>query len=263
MERKASRVRSGYSDPGDEHARRPLTEHLTDYAAFLESKGDTPEHVAKTVALVSAMCAGAGFVFPRDVDAAKAAGWLNALRRDGQPVELPAGVDSFSPKSAAALLGITTSAVGKNLRRRGFTATGIGKTRRIPRAAVEAMAQAASRGTGPEQCNHYVRAAKGFTRWLTRTRRIGANPLETLTLLNTATDVRHGRRELSAEELRALLVGTRASGLSFRGLTGNDRYVLYLTAAGTGFRANALANLTPADFDLGDAPTVTQAARFN
>lgn len=33
-------------------------------------------------------------------------------------------------------------------------------------------------------------------------------------------------------------------------------------AAGTGFRASALSNLTPADFDL-DAATVTLAARFN
>src|SRR5262245_39469217 len=37
--------------------------------------------------------------------------------------------------------------------------------------------------------------------------------------------------------------------LPFHGLTGEDRYALYLTA-NTGFRANALANLTPADFDL-------------
>src|SRR5688500_9690431 len=33
MERKASRVRSGYADPAEEHARRPLAEHLKDYAA--------------------------------------------------------------------------------------------------------------------------------------------------------------------------------------------------------------------------------------
>ena len=45
-------------------------------------------------------------------------------------------------------------------------------------------------------------------------------------------------------------------------MTGEDRFHLYLVAAGTGFRANALANLTPADFDLGDAPAVTMAARF-
>ena len=35
-------------------------------------------------------------------------------------------------------------------------------------------------------------------------------------------------------------------------------------AAGTGFRANALANLTPAGFDLAaDTPVVTLAARLN
>jgi integrase len=45
-------------------------------------------------------------------------------------------------------------------------------------------------------------------------------------------------------------------------LTGQDRYYLYLTAVTTGFRANALANLTPGDFDL-DAQTVTLPARFN
>ncbi len=264
MERKASRVRAGIIDPAEEHARRPLADHLRDYAAILVSKGDTPEHVGKTVALASALFTGAGFVFLKDVDAAKAAEWLNTLRLDALPVELPPGVDGFTPKAAAALLGVTTSAIGKSLRRRGLKATGKGKARRIPRAAIEVLALAAARGTGPEQCNHYVRAAKGFTRWLTRTRRLGANPLETLTLLNTAADVRHGRRELTADELRALFHGTLASARTFRGLTGTDRYVLYLTAAGTGFRANALANLSPADFDRTPAdPAVTLPTRFN
>src|SRR5688572_4019515 len=32
MERKASRVRSGHTDPAEEHARRPLADHLKDYA---------------------------------------------------------------------------------------------------------------------------------------------------------------------------------------------------------------------------------------
>ncbi len=76
--------------------------------------------------------------------------------------------------------------------------------------------------------------------------------------------MRRGRRELTADELRALFTATRASERTFRGLTGEDRYHLYLTAATTGFRANALANLTPADFDLAAEPaTVTLAARFN
>src|SRR5262249_30201586 len=158
------------------------------------------------------------FVFARDVDTAKAAEWLNTLRRDGRPVELPKGVDDFTPKAAAALLGITTKAVGKNLKRRGLMGTGQGRARLIPRAALETLALAAARGVGPQQCNHYVRAAKGFAHWMTRTRRIGSNPLETLTLLNVATDVRHGRRELSADELRRLFTATRESTRAFRGM---------------------------------------------
>src|SRR5262249_22559446 len=50
---------------------------------------------------------------------------------------------------------------------------------------------------------------------------------------------------------------------TYRGLTGVDRFHLYLTAATTGFRARALSNLTPIDFDLnGGTPTVSLAARF-
>ena len=39
-ERKASRMRSGYTNPAEEHIRRPLADHLADYAAVLEAKGD-------------------------------------------------------------------------------------------------------------------------------------------------------------------------------------------------------------------------------
>jgi hypothetical protein len=85
LERKAERVRSGYHDPADEHSRRPLADHLRDYAVALEAKADTADHVGKTVARVSALLAGCGFVFPTDADAGKAAAWLNGLRRGRRP----------------------------------------------------------------------------------------------------------------------------------------------------------------------------------
>jgi integrase len=95
-------------------------------------------------------------------------------------------------------------------------------------------------------------------------KRVGSNPLDTLSLLNAKVDVRRGRRELTADELRALLAATRTATNRFRGLAGEDRYHLYLAAATTGFRARALSHLTPADFDLeSEPPTVTLAARFN
>src|SRR5262249_46319512 len=141
---------------------------------------------------------------------------------------------------------------------------GQGKARRMPRATVEALAGRMARGHGPQTINHYVRAVRGFFRWMVRAKRSGANPLEALSLVNAQVDVRRARRELTADELRTLLVTTRASERGFRGLTGEDRFHLYLTAAVSGFRAAALASLTPADFDLdADTPTVTLAARFN
>ena len=61
-----------------------------------------------------------------------------------------------------------------------------------------------------------------------------------------------------------MFVAARGSAKVHRGLTGEDRFHLYLAAAATGFRANALADLTPADFDLdAGTPTVMLAARFN
>ena len=67
---------------------------------------------------------------------------------------------------------------------------------------------------------------------------------------------------MTALELGRLFVAARDSARIYRGLSGADRYFLYLVAAGTGFRASALANLTPTDFDLNGSPTVTLAARF-
>jgi excisionase family DNA binding protein len=261
-ERKAARVRVGIIDPSEEHARRPLVEHLKDYAAHLEAKGGTAEHIALTAGRVSALLTGGGFVFPADADAARAAEWLNALRRDGSPAALPAG-DSFSPAKAAELLGVSGAAIRATINRLKLPATGHGKARRFPRSTVEALVANRARGCAPETVNHYVRAVRGFFRWLIRAKRIGSNPLESLSLVNAAVDVRRARRELTADELRRLFDAARTSARSYRGLTGVDRYFLYLVAAGTGFRAGALANLTPAEFDLErDAPVVTLPARF-
>ena len=264
MERKASRVRSGFTDPAEEHARRPLAAHLKDYASHLQAKGDTPKHVRDTLARCSAMFDGCGFVFPLEADAGKAAEWLVRHRCDGAKIEVPTGVDAFSPAKAAAILGITRSALHRSLQRRGLPATGNGKARRLPRSTVETLATAAARGVGPATANHYVRAVRGFFRWLVRAKRIGSNPLDSLSLVNAAVDVRRARRELTAVELGRLFVAARDSARTYRGLAGADRYFLYLVAAGTGFRASALSSLTPADFDLDAAsPVVTLAARFN
>jgi excisionase family DNA binding protein len=200
-QREVDRRQLGLSHPSEDHIRRPLVEHLKDYAAALEAKGDTEGHVKKTIALLTALFKGAGFLFPGDLDSSKAAQWLNTLRRDGEPINVPEG-DSFTPGEVAKLLGISTTGLNKNIKRRGLTATGNGKARRIPRAAVEVLANASVRGIGPAQCNHHVKAAKGFSRWMHQTHRLTMNPFQTMTLLNTSSDIRHARRELTATELQ-------------------------------------------------------------
>jgi integrase len=68
---------------------------------------------------------------------------------------------------------------------------------------------------------------------------------------------------LSAAERAALLDATRGSADDFRGLTGDDRYHLYLTAAGTGLRLSELATLTPESFNLfTDPPVVTVGSAY-
>ena len=108
--RKASRKRSGYSDPAEEHALRPLADHLADYAAHLEVKENTADHMALTSGRITALFKGCGFVFLGDVDVGKASEWLLARRRDGRPTEVPAG-DSFTPKEVASILGLSGAAV--------------------------------------------------------------------------------------------------------------------------------------------------------
>src|SRR5262249_56201658 len=91
---------------------------------------------------------------------------------------------------------------------------------------------------------------------------VASNPFAGIEPGNEATDRRHDRRELEADELRDLLRTTRASTRSFRGLDGEARFHLYALACGTGFRAGGLAALTPECFDLGGpVQTVTLPVR--
>jgi integrase len=261
--RRIERKRLGYYDPAEEHLRRPLDEHLNDYATFLQAKGDSEKHVFETVSRVRAALRGCGFATLADVNTTSITAWLLERRRDRKPVELPPGIETFRPDQAARVLGITKSALHAVVTRLGLPASGRGRARRLPRSTVEAVAENQAKGVSPATINHYVRALRGFFRWLVRSKRIGSNPVETLTLVPTTTDVRRRRRELSEDELRRLLAATRRSTTTFRGLTGEDRYFLYLIAVSTGLRARALANLRPEDFDLDSpSPVVTVPAKF-
>jgi integrase len=255
----------GVGDPYAEHRKRPLAEHLADFRRELLARDNEPRYVADVIGRITSLLDGCGFRFMNDVSASRVTDWLADLRRKGRErVPLPPGQEEFTAKEAAVVLGIKSASLGTAVSRLKLAATGEGKARRFPRATVEALQDRACQGVSVQTSNYYLSHLKSFFRWLVKDRRIGDNPLTHLDGGNAAVDRRHDRRELEAEELRRLLDVTRRSERSYRGLTGPDRFHLYATACGTGFRASGLASLTPQSFDLdAEPPVVTLAARKN
>jgi site-specific recombinase XerD len=267
----------GLTDPFADHKQAPLAEHLDDFLAALEAKGDHPRHVEETGRLVRSFLDGVKAEHAADLDLATAQAWLSSLRAD-QPVAeigkpdlpelpakkarpaLPAG---WSLARVAELLGVKRDSVAPLVKRRNLPGAGNGKARRLPKASVEALLADHGRGASPETVNHHIRAVRSFLRWMVKpARRLPFNPLDGLEIVNADADRRRARRELTVTELGRLLEATRASKGAFRGLSGEDRFHLYATACGTGFRSGGLASLTPECFDLAsDFPTVTLPVR--
>jgi integrase len=115
-------------------------------------------------------------------------------------------------------------------------------------------------GRSIQTSNDYLQAVKQFARWLVENDRLDRSPLARVKGGNVKLDRRHDRRDLAPAELTKLLDAAGASATAFRGLDGRDRYYLYLTACGTGFRSSELAALTPESFTLDTAPPTASLA---
>ena len=135
-------------------------------------------------------------------------------------------------------------------------------------------------GLGAKTLTGYVRAIKGFSRWLVRDKRAGADALLSLRGFNDATDRRRERRALSADELARLIdAAEKSPTVTFakrernrKGelVTGSttlnvpQRAWAYRIASGTGFRLAEVSSLTPESFDMdADTPTVTVGACYS
>ncbi len=158
--------------------------------------------------------------------------------------------------------GDTPDHVTLTIRRIGFVLEGINATlleHLSPTQVVDYLSLKRREGMSVATSNHYLRAIKAFSAWLVRDRRTGQDVLKFLSILNAETDKRHRRRSITAEEFRTLLETTRASQRVFRGLTGLDRYMLYMLAGYTGLRCSELASLCPTSFNLATATVTVQA----
>ncbi len=259
LEKKSDRLDAGMGDPFEEHAKRPLLEHLADYVRDLRAGGRVAGHVAKTEARIKTILAGCGFAFIRDLNSEKVAAFLCQLRQDRPRPELPAGQFWFTPRElVAALGGERPGKLARLLRRERLEVEGTGKSRRYPRPTVEALQAHCCRGIGISTSNGYAAAVRSFSRWLVKAKRAAADALTDLESLNADTDTRHARRALDVDELRCVLTAAANSPLDFQGLSGPDRAMLYATAMVTGFRASELASLFPYSFELDSRPPVAR-----
>lgn len=254
----------GLVNPFKDQGEKPLGEHIDDFRAALAARGNAPRYVSLVHARLKALCDGCEFRFLADISASKATDWLAKQRSDTQISDLPKDQVEFTRSEAAAALGMTVTAFRDAVKRQSLAAIGAGRSRRYSRATVEAVRDRLGRGSSVQTTNYYLSHLKSFCHWMVRDGRMAQSPVSHLEANNVEVDRRHDRRELTAEELTRLLVVTRASKRTMRGMNGEDRFHLYLTACGTGLRAGALASLTPASFELdGETPTVTLAARRN
>ncbi len=263
LERRAAHQAEGLIDPYEDHRKRPLPDHLEEFRSALSAKGNTPDYVTLVLGRLRTLVEGCGWRTLNDLSASQASAWLAQLRVSDQPARaLPEDRELFTLREACGMLRMRPGALRAAVARNRLAAVGQGKARRFPHATVQALLDRQGQGVSVQTTNAYQTHLKTFGSWLVKDRRISENPFRHLEGGNEQVDRRHDRRELEAEELRRLLTVTRDNQRVFRGLTGPDRCALYAAACGTGFRASALASLTPESFDLhAETPTVTLAAQ--
>ncbi len=148
--------------------------------------------------------------------------------------------------------------VGARARRVLITECGFRFIAEIEAVKVKAaLARLKTGGLGARTVNHYRQAALQVSRWLVAAERTDVDRLAgRVPSFNAAVDVRRQRREITEEELTLLLQAAR-SGKTIYGLSGLQRYRLYVFMIGTGLRASEAASMTPRHFDLAsEQPTV-------
>jgi integrase/recombinase XerD len=116
------------------------------------------------------------------------------------------------------------------------------------------------KGEISEQTGVYYRTNwRAFGAWLTRSKRLAADPLTDMKR-RSHQDVEQTqtRREFTKAELARLIRNARRNSETHYGLTGQQRALLYQTASETGFRVQELASVTPSSVTWDhDDPAIT------
>ena len=264
LTKKAAMADAGARDPFELHRKRPLAEHLDDWQASLKASGSTAAHCHNRKRCVKAILDGCGFIFQDDLSASRVLEFVAGLRSRGTNLPpLDRAKTEYTKSELAAVLGVKREAVGPLIVRHQLPATGNGKARRYPLETAEALRSLRGRGKSIRTSNVFLASIKQFVRWMVRDRRLAESPLIHLAGGNEKLDRRHIRRPLAVDELRGVIQAAMQSARVFRGLDGPARAMLYCVACATGFRANELASVRPADFDMQVEPAVVTLTAGN
>lgn len=265
LEGDAELAKVGLVDPYKAHRNRLLTEHLADYLAYLRDKKRDDEYVKKTGEYCTAAITGCGFTKMTDIRESTLLRYLGKLQEKSAVPSLDK--EHYTTREVAELFQRSIKHVLRltkqgQLPSRG-KAQGSGPRKLYHRDDIRVCWEKANQGIGPTTANHTISAMKRLTSWLVKDRRSDVDYLRHLDRLNSKKDLRHRRRTLPLDQFQQFLDAT-ISGSPIRGLSGRDRYFLYLLGAYTGFRASELASLTPKSFEFGgDFPVVVVAAEHS
>lgn len=125
----------GILDRYEEHGKRPLASHLDDFGRYLAAKGNTEDHVKKTVARCRAVLDGTGAQLFEDLQPSAVVEFLAGLSAPSRVVkEPPPGMEELTRAELADALGVSADALKVIIRRACLTAEceGNGKARRYP-----------------------------------------------------------------------------------------------------------------------------------
>lgn len=133
----------------------------------------------------------------------------------------------------------------------------LGDVQRAEDSLDEYLAGRRKDGVSHRTINGDLTAIRSYCRWLIQKKRLHIDPTIHLEKLDVDVDRRRTRRPLTDEEATKLFKTTLESQAVFRGLTGQDRAMLYMLAQRSGLRRRELLTLVPKSFKLDDeVPTV-------
>ena len=82
-EREQALIEKGLRNPYEDHAARPLTEHIADYRRFLTAKGTSADHVALVIGRIERLVDGCGAIRAADLAASRVQECLANLKAEG------------------------------------------------------------------------------------------------------------------------------------------------------------------------------------